>query len=50
MGDAAEVGGFRGTILWQSQLEKYCSAEASFTELQYQNFPYIYTDQRTILA
>ena len=29
LGDAPEVGGFLGTILWQSQLGKYCSAEAS---------------------
>ena len=29
MGGAPEVGGFLGTILWQSQLGKYCSAEAS---------------------
>ena len=40
-----EVGGFLGTILWQSQLEKYCPAEASYTELQYQNFHYMYKEQ-----
>ena len=42
MGGAPEVGGFLGTILWQSQLEKYCPAEASYTELQYQNVHYMY--------
>ena len=39
MGGSLEVGGFLGTILWQSQVEKYCSAEAGYTELQNQNFP-----------